>query len=207
MGVFYFLSAHRCILPKAFFFRFLSQSQKSLFIFTVMHRQKNIGFVNLVPTSCVLGGRCPSVCDLCVRGLTPRPFSPHPFGWEGGREGGGRALLLPLLLKANILQLRQHGEQARPVPAPPCRGLKPSHESGFVAPVPVSLGNFKVERKSRAQTAFCDVCPFKLLYRVTQHLQGGSERPEVGVCLCERESGTVRSHVAFESSRFENLPQ
>lgn len=153
--------------PTKDLFQVLKQSQKSLFIFTVMHRQKNIGVVNLVSTSWVCSERCPSACDLCVRGLTSLPVYPNLF-WG---EAEANVLLLPLLLETNILPLRQRQVQARrcslPLYAPPCRGLKPSHESGFVAPVPVSRGNFKVERKSRAQTAFCDVCLFKLLYRVT----------------------------------------
>lgn len=63
--------------PTKDLFQVLKQSQKSLFIFTVMHRQKNIGVVNLVSTSCKCSERCPSACDLCVRGLTSLPVYPN----------------------------------------------------------------------------------------------------------------------------------
>ena len=74
-----------------------------------MHRQKNTGTINLVPTSCVRSERCPSACDLCVRGLTSLPVYPNLF-WRGEEEAN--LLLLPLLLKGNVLPLRQHQVQA-----------------------------------------------------------------------------------------------
>lgn len=52
--------------PTKDLFQVLKQSQKSLFIFTVMHRQKNIGDVNLVSASCVRSERCPSAWLTCV---------------------------------------------------------------------------------------------------------------------------------------------
>lgn len=61
--------------PTKDLFQVLKQSQKSLFIFTVMHRQKNIAVVNLVSTSCVRSERCPSACDVCVRGGWPLSLS------------------------------------------------------------------------------------------------------------------------------------
>lgn len=95
--------------PTKDLFQVLEQSQKSLFIFTVMHRQKNIGAVNLVSTSWVRSERCPSACDLCVRRLTSPHVDPHLFG----REQEANVPLLPLLLGTNILPLRQHRVQAR----------------------------------------------------------------------------------------------
>lgn len=94
--------------PTKDLFQVLKRSQKSLFIFTVMHRQKNIGVVNLDSTLCVRSGRCPSACDLCVRGLTSPPINPNPL-W---REEEVNVLLLPLLSKGNILKLRQQRAQA-----------------------------------------------------------------------------------------------
>lgn len=101
--------------PTKDLFQVLKQSQKSLFIFTVMHRQKNIAVVNLVSTSCVRSERCPSACDVCVRGgLTSLPVYSNMF-W---REEEANVLPPPLLLETNILPLRQHQVQSPPVHAP-----------------------------------------------------------------------------------------
>lgn len=61
----------------------------------------------------------------------------------------------------------------------------------------MSWGNFKVKRESRAQPVLCDFwCPFKLLYTVTQHLWGGSQRAGRGG------KAAVRLHVNRSRFRF-----
>lgn len=91
--------------PTKDLFQVLKRSQKSLFIFTVMHRQKNIGVVNLDSTLCVRSGIRPSACDLC----DPPPQSTLIHFGERRRR---MFRLLPLLSKGNILKLRQQRAQA-----------------------------------------------------------------------------------------------
>lgn len=61
-------------------FHVLKESQKSLFIFAFVHRQKNSGAVNSVSTSCPHSDRHPSTYELCLYGgggvcdLCPHPL-------------------------------------------------------------------------------------------------------------------------------------
>lgn len=74
MGVLFF----KCLqmYPAKDPFQVLKQSQKSLFSFTLEHRQKNIQVVNLVFASCPHIKDAPSACELCVMG---GDLSPHPL--------------------------------------------------------------------------------------------------------------------------------
>ena len=60
-------------------FQVLKQSQKSVFIFTFVHRQKNSRAVNVVSTSCPRSERCPSTHDVCIRGGGGVNLCPHPL--------------------------------------------------------------------------------------------------------------------------------
>lgn len=61
-------------------FQVLKQSQKALFIFTFVHRQKNSRAVNLLSTSCPHSERCPPPYCCCVywAGFTCVPTYSNP---------------------------------------------------------------------------------------------------------------------------------